>query len=180
MLAPSRPANATDTTSIINKRWCQVDPSMWPLLLINAGATSTRNATVATSINKRLCQHTDDESMIQSTRAGIGRCHLAFAVANCALNGRFAAVTVGSCGDCWKLRRLLETAMGCWRGPQYDRECSFYFICYFFSTTPTNRDHNSQIESCLFSSMDAGWAWRVQNFIFWYFWQLIIHLTHKH
>ena len=34
----------------------------------------------------------------------LARRHLAFAVANCALNPRFAAVTVGSCGDSWKLR----------------------------------------------------------------------------
>ena len=34
------------------------------------------------------------------------RRHLAVAVANCALNPRFAAVTVGSCGDSWKLRRV--------------------------------------------------------------------------
>ena len=26
----------------------------------------------------------------------------------------------------------------------------------------------------------AGWAWKVQNFIFCYFWQLKIHRTHKH
>ena len=50
------------------------------------------------------------------------------------------AVTVGSYGDCWKLRWLLEAAAGCWRGPQYDGKCSFYFNCYFFRTTPTNRD----------------------------------------
>ena len=34
----------------------------------------------------------------------LARRHLAFAVANCALNPRFAAVTVGSCGDSWKLQ----------------------------------------------------------------------------
>ena len=28
----------------------------------------------------------------------------------------------------------------CWRGPQDDGKCSFYFKCYFFRTTPTNRD----------------------------------------
>ena len=38
------------------------------------------------------------------------RRHLAFAVANCALNPRFAAVTVGSCGNSWKLQRQLEAA----------------------------------------------------------------------
>ena len=40
----------------------------------------------------------------------LGRCHLAFAVAHCALNPRFAAVTVGSCGDSWKLRRVAGEA----------------------------------------------------------------------
>ena len=50
------------------------------------------------------------------------------------------AATVGSYGNCWKLRRLLESATGCRRGPQYDGKCSFYFNSYFFRTTPTNRD----------------------------------------
>ena len=40
----------------------------------------------------------------------LGRRHLAFAVAHCALNPRFAAVTVGSCGDSWKLRRVAGEA----------------------------------------------------------------------
>ena len=60
-----------------------------------------------TSINKRLCQHrvdTDDKSVIQSTMVWHGIRHLAFAVANCVLNLRFAAAlldaaaTAGSCG----------------------------------------------------------------------------------
>ena len=100
-------------------------------------------ATVAISINKRLCWHTADISTIQSTwaeAAGLGRCHLVFAVANCLLIGRFATVTVGSYGDCWKLRRLLEAATGCQQGQQYDGKFSFYFNCYFFHTTPTNQD----------------------------------------
>ena len=50
------------------------------------------------------------------------------------------AATVGSYGNCWKLRRLLEAATGCHRGQQYDGKCSFYFNSYFFRTTPTNRD----------------------------------------
>ena len=50
------------------------------------------------------------------------------------------AVAVGSCGNCWKLRWLLEAVTGCRRGPQYDRKCSFYFNCYFFCTTPTNQN----------------------------------------
>ena len=66
---------------------------------------------------------------------GIGRCHLAFAVANCVLNWRFAV----DCSDCWKLRQLLEAATGCRWGPQYDGKCSFYFN-YFFRTPPANRD----------------------------------------
>ena len=41
-----------------------------------------------------------------------------------------AAVTAGT----------LEAAMDCWRGLQYDGKCYFYFNCYFFRTTLTNRD----------------------------------------
>ena len=44
------------------------------------------------------------------------------------------------CGNCWMLRRRLEAATGCRRGPQYDGKCSFYLNCYFFRTSPTNRD----------------------------------------
>ena len=40
----------------------------------------------------------------------LARRHLAFAVANCALNPRFAAVTVGSCGDSWELWRVAGEA----------------------------------------------------------------------
>ena len=63
--------------------------------------TSTIN--IATSINKCLCQHADDKSLIESTMVWLGRRHLAFAVANCVLNLRFAAAllnataTAGSC-----------------------------------------------------------------------------------
>ena len=68
--------------------------------------TSTINVanTVATSINKRLCQHADDKSLIESIMVWLERCHLAFAVANCLFNLRFAAAlldaaaTAGSCG----------------------------------------------------------------------------------
>ena len=41
---------------------------------------------------------------------------------------------------CWTLQRWLEAAADCWRGPQYGGKCSFYFKCYFFRTTPANRD----------------------------------------
>ena len=64
--------------------------------------TSTINVT--TSINKRLCQHADNKSLIESTMVWLERRHLAFAVANCAFNLRFAAAlfdaaaTAGSCG----------------------------------------------------------------------------------
>ena len=59
---------------------------------------------VVTSINKRLCQHADDKSLIESTMVWNERRHLAFAVANCVFNLRFAAAlldaaaTAGSCG----------------------------------------------------------------------------------
>ena len=54
------------------------------------------------------------------------------------------AATLGSCGDCWKLWQQLEAATGCRRGPQYDGKCSFYFNCYFFRMTPTNRDRRQK------------------------------------
>ena len=44
------------------------------------------------------------------------------------------------CSNCWMLRRRLEAATGCRQGPQYDGKCSFYLNCYFFCTSPTNRD----------------------------------------
>ena len=136
MLAPSQPANVTVTTSIINKCWRQVNPPMrWSQpLLIN------------------VCQHTVDESTIQSTRAGLGRHHLAFAVANCLWNQRFATATVGSCGDCWKLWRLLEATTSCQWGPQYDRKCSLFYLLFFLYNSKKPR---SQTESCLFSSTDC-------------------------
>ena len=68
--------------------------------------TSTINVVtmVTTSINKCLCQHADDKSLIESTMMWHERRHLAFAVANCVFNLRFAAAlldaaaTAGSCG----------------------------------------------------------------------------------
>ena len=53
--------------------------------------------------NKRLCQHADDKSLIESTMVWLERRHLAL-VANCVFNLRFAAplldaaATAGSCG----------------------------------------------------------------------------------
>ena len=44
------------------------------------------------------------------------------------------------CSNCWMLRRRLGAATGCRRGQQYDGKCSFYLNCYFFRTSPTNRD----------------------------------------
>ena len=111
MLAPSRPANATVVTSIINKRWRRVDlptPRARPLLI-------------------NVCQHT-----INKARA--------WKMPSCICSSQLCIKSEFCCGICWKLQRLLEAATGCQRGPQYDRKCSFYFNCYFFCTTPTNRD----------------------------------------
>ena len=58
----------------------------------------SQHATVATSINKRLCQHTDNKLPILSTMVWLGRRHLAFAVANCVLNLRFAAALLDAAG----------------------------------------------------------------------------------
>ena len=119
-----RQVGVTVMTSI-NKSWRQHDGC--PSITINV-ATSTIN--VATYINKCLCQHGDEKSLIESTMVWLGRCHLAFAVANCVLNLRFAAALLQVCCG----------TVGRWRGPQYDGKCSFYFNCYFFRKTPTNRD----------------------------------------
>ena len=88
---------------------------------------------VVSSINKHLCQHADDKSLIEPAMVWLKRRHLAFAVANCVFNLRFAAALLDAAVTA-------GTAEDCWRGPQYDGKCSFYFKCYFFRTTPTNRD----------------------------------------
>ena len=49
-------------------------------------------------INKCLCQHADDKSLIESTMVWLERRHLAFAVANCVFNLRFAAALSDCCG----------------------------------------------------------------------------------
>ena len=91
------------------------------------------NATVATSINKCLSTYrrriddTVNKGKDWKTPSCICSCQLCIKLEVC-------------CGNCWKLRQLLEAAMGCWRGLQYDGKCSFYFNCYFFRTPPTNRD----------------------------------------
>ena len=100
-------------------------------LLIKVGAKSTRQHDgCKIYYNKRWLQVDMPRSRpllinvyvnIQMTMVWLGRCHLSFAVANCVLNLRFAA------------------ALDCWRGPQYDGKCCFYFN-YFFHTTPTNQD----------------------------------------
>ena len=98
MLAPSRPVNAMVATSIINKRRCQV--GLWqsrPLLI---------NIYVNIQTTKRV------------NNGWLIRRHLAFAVANCVLNWRFA----------------VAAATGFQRVPQYDGKT------FFFHTTPTNRD----------------------------------------
>ena len=53
--------------------------------------------------------------------------------------------------NCLRLRRLLEAAEGCLRGPQYHGKCSFYFNCYLFCIT--TKKPRPQTESCLFSDV---------------------------
>ena len=88
MLAPSRPGNTMVATSIINKRWCQVDLPTGQLrpLLIN------------------VCQHTDDKSTIQSTRAGIGK------QKTCICSCQLCIKLDFCCGDYWKLQQLASKA----------------------------------------------------------------------
>ena len=101
--------------------------------------TSTINVatTVPTSINKRLCQHADDKSLIESTWSQQW-CGLKDDILHLQLP--IVYLIWGLLRHCWMLRRCLEAEDDCWRGPQYDGKCSFYFKCYFFRTTPTNWD----------------------------------------
>ena len=64
---------------------------------------------------------------------------------------------------CWMLRRRLEAAVDCWRGPQYDGKCSFYFKCYFFRVTPTNRDLREKAVYFHLSQWPQGLAIRLQG-----------------
>ena len=84
-------------------------------IIINVGAS--QHAAVTTSINKRLSTYSryrrriTDTLRIQSTMVWLGRCDLAFAVANGVLNLRFSAATVGRCSDGRKLRRVASEAL---------------------------------------------------------------------
>ena len=150
MLVPSQPANVKVTTSIINKRWLQVDlpmPWSWPLLInVYVNISQWINNTV----NKGRAWKTPSCS-----------CQLCIKLEVCY-------------GDCWKLWRLLEAATGCRRGPQYDEKCSFYFNCYFFCTPPTNQDLRQK--AVYFTSrIDARMLQDVWRFKFW-LWLENLHL----
>ena len=54
------------------------------------------------------------------------------------------------------MRRLLDAATGCRQGPQFDEKCSFYFNCYFFCTTPTNRDLRQKLFIFLHGAVEGG------------------------
>ena len=92
--------------------------------------TSTIN--VATSINKRL----------STCRLQIADSQQWCGLKDAILHLQLPIVYLIWCllRHCRTLRRRLEAAADCWRGPQYDWKCSLYFKCYFFRTTPTNRD----------------------------------------
>ena len=62
---------------------------------------------------------------------------VAWKTPSCICSCQWCIKSVVFCGNCWM---LLEAATGCRRGPQYDGKCSFYLNCYFFRTSPTNRD----------------------------------------
>ena len=92
------------------------------------------NSMVATSINKQYSQ-----------QGRAGRRHLAFAVANCVLNRRFAAATIGSCG-------------GLPERPEIWGKMLFLFNCHFFCSTSTNRDLSlSDIKLFIFQHGHQGY-----------------------
>ena len=65
---------------------------------------------------------------------------VAWKTPSCICNCQWCIKSEVFCSNCWMLRQRLEAAAGCRRGPQYDGKCSFYLNCYFFHTSPTNRD----------------------------------------
>ena len=67
-------------------------------------------------------------------------CRLAWKTPSCICSCQWCIKSEVFCGNCWMLRRRLEAATCCRRGLQYDGKCSFYLNCYFFRTSPTNRD----------------------------------------
>ena len=96
MLSQSRPDSRDvywhqrNNRDLYYKRLCQIRPA---------------NATVVTSINLINVYVNKQTTNQQASKTPSCICSC-----NCALNPRFAAVTVGSCGDSWKLRRVAGQA----------------------------------------------------------------------
>ena len=122
MSEPSRLANNTVASSIT----------------INVGAS--RHAAVTTSINKRLCQHQSIQTTNRRYTTDTVNNGVAWKTPSCICSCQWCIKCEVFCSNCWMLQRWLEAEMGCRRGPQYDGKCSFYLNCYFFRTSPINRD----------------------------------------
>ena len=112
--------------------------------LSNKTVASSITINVTTSINKRsrlllINIYVNIQSM-QTTNRQYSHNGVAWKTPSCICSCQWCIKLEVFCGNCWMLRRRLEAATGCWRGPQYDGKCSFYLNCYFFRTSPTNRD----------------------------------------
>ena len=121
MLVPSRPTNAIVTTSIINKRWRQINPPMarsQPLLMNVYVNIQTRNWR---SVNKGRAWKTPS------------------CICNCLLNRRFATVTVGSCSHCWKLQRVADEARN-----MMENALSILIVIFFVQLQQTEISNRKQ------------------------------------
>ena len=133
MLAPSRPADATVATFI----------TLAPSRPANATGRRSRPLLINVYVN------------IQSVnKGGIGRHHPAFAVANCVLNWRFAAVTVGNCGDCWKLRRAAGKARN-----MMENALSILIVIFPYNFNKLR----AQTENCVFSGLAVIYGWALPS-----------------
>ena len=50
--------------------------------------------------------------------------------------------------SCQRLQQLLEVAVGCRRGPQYDGKCSFYFNYFSIQLHQTGQTETSDRKLC--------------------------------
>ena len=111
--------------------------------LSNKTVASSITINVMTSINKRprsrlLLINVYVNIQTMNRRYSQQWCGLEDAICICSC--QWCIKSKVFCGNCWTLRRRLEAATGCRRGPQYDGKFSFYLNCYFFRTSSTNRD----------------------------------------
>ena len=104
-------------------------------MLAHVDTPRSRPLLINLYVNIQLIQTTNHRYTMDLVNNGV-----AWKTPSCICSCQWCTKSEVFCGNCWTLRRRLEAATGCRRGPQYDGKCSFYLNCYFFRTSPTNRD----------------------------------------